>query len=87
MKNISLERIWEKYPNKYQALNVAALEARRLIDAMQKGEVQLNENVYDYALGRLIAGELKYEKLTEAEMEALTREGYGEPNLNYRVTG
>lgn len=81
MKNISLERIWARYPNKYQALNVAALEARRLIEALQKGEIQLNQNLYDYALDRLVAGELKYEKLTEAEMEALTREGYGEPSF------
>ena len=79
MKNLSLDNIWARYPNKYQALNVAALEARRVIEALQKGEMQLNQNIYEYALGRLIAGELRYEKLTEAEMEALTREGYGEP--------
>ncbi|MEO0081683.1 MAG: hypothetical protein ABIL25_05235 [candidate division WOR-3 bacterium] len=81
MKNLSLEAIWQKYPNKYQALNIAALEARRVIEALQKGETQLNQNIYDYALGRLVAGELKYEKLTEAELEALTREGYGEPGF------
>jgi len=79
MKNLSLENIWDKYPNKYQALNVAALEARRIIEALQKGETQMTQNIYEYSLARLIAGELKYEKLTEAEMEALTREGYGEP--------
>jgi len=79
MKNLSLEKIWEKYPNKYQALNVAALEARRIIEALQKGEMQMTQNIHEYSLARLIAGELKYEKLTEAEMEALTREGYGEP--------
>lgn len=81
MKNLSLEKIWDRYKNKYQGLNVAALEVRRVIEALQKGEIQLNQNIYDYALERLVAGELKYEKLTEAEMEALTREGYGEPSF------
>ncbi len=78
MKHNSLEKIWEKYPNKYQALNIAALEARRVIDGIQKGEIQTSENIYDHALAKLVAGEIKYEKLTEAEMEALTREGFGD---------
>ena len=80
MKYSSLEGIWAKYPNKYLALNIASLEARRVIDALQKGETQIYKNIYEHSLERLIAGEIKFEQLTEAEMEALTREGYGEPS-------
>jgi len=81
MKNLSLEKIWERYPNKYLAMNVAALEARRFIEAQQKGEYHSEQDVHDAALGRLVAGELKHERLTEAEMEAINREGYGEPSF------
>lgn len=78
MRHLSLEKVWEQYPNKYQALNIAALEARRVIDALQRGELQMNQDIYDHSLEWLIAGKIKYERLTEAEMEALNREGYGE---------
>ena len=78
MKHNSLEGIWSRYPNKYEALSIAALEARRVIDAVQKGEIQFSGTIYDHALAQLVAGEIKYEKLSEAEMEALNREGLGE---------
>jgi hypothetical protein len=81
MRYISLEKIWQIYPNKYQALNVAALEARRVIDGLSKGDVQLSRNIYEHSLDRLVSSEIQYDKLTEAEMEALTREGYGEPGF------
>jgi len=82
MKNLSLEEVWKLYPNKYQALNVASLEARRIIEALQKGEVQTTQNLYEVAMKRLTDGELKFVKLTEAEMEALNREGYAEPSFS-----
>ena len=78
MKNLSLEKIWDRFDNKYHALNVASLEARRLLDCLNRGELQMRENVYGASLGKLLAGEIKYETLTEAEMEAITREGYGD---------
>jgi hypothetical protein len=78
MKNLSLEKIWGLYDNKYKALNVASLEARKVLDAMNRGELQMRENMYSHSLGKLLDGEIKYEALTEAEMEAVTREGYGE---------
>jgi len=81
MKYNSLEGVWQRFPNKYQALNIAALEVRRVIDGMQRGEVQVAGNIYDHAMKKLIAGEINYEKLTEAEMEALNREGFGEPGF------
>ena len=50
MKYISIEKIWEKFPNKYLALVKAAKEARRVIDALEKNEIQLEEDPYRYAL-------------------------------------
>lgn len=72
MKFVSTEQLWHGYPNKYLALNIAALEARRLIDAISRDEIQLPTNPYEYALQRLLRHELKYAPLTEAELEALT---------------
>ena len=78
MKYTSVERIWTKYPNKYKALNLAALLAREGIEAQMRNENKILGNVYEDALRRLVETDLRYEKLTPAEIEALTREGYGE---------
>ncbi|MGB9742310.1 MAG: hypothetical protein ACP5JB_05915 [candidate division WOR-3 bacterium] len=72
MKSVSIEQLWQVYPNKYLALNIAALEVRRLIDAISRDEIRLPTNPYEYALYRLLRGELKHAPLTEAELEALT---------------
>jgi len=85
MKHLSLEEVWKRYPNKYQGLNVASLEARHIIEALQKGDIQLSRNLYEMAFERMVSGELKFDKLTEAEMEALTREGYAEPSFGRMV--
>jgi len=50
MKFISIEEIWKKYPNKYQALIKAAKEARRVIEGVEKNEIQIEENPYRHAL-------------------------------------
>ncbi|HDQ99545.1 MAG TPA: hypothetical protein ENN51_04580 [candidate division WOR-3 bacterium] len=78
MKYTSLERIWAKYPNKYKALNLASLLARGQIEKQADGEKPLPGNVFENALKQLVETDLRYEKLTTAEVEALTREGYGE---------
>ncbi|MFO7675178.1 MAG: hypothetical protein R6X12_02505 [bacterium] len=78
MKYTSLERIWTKYPNKYKALNLASLIARDGIEAQVRGESKIVGNVFEHSLRQLIEADLHYEKLTDAEVEALTREGYGE---------
>ncbi len=79
MKLVSPETLGRHYPNKYIALNVAALEARRLIEQMHRDEVRLTSSPYDQALERVLNGELKFAKLTEADIEALAREGFEEP--------
>lgn len=79
MKLISPERLAARYQNKYLAINVAALEARRLIEGMHRDEVQLNQNPYELALERALAGEIKWTKLTEADIEAMARATFDEP--------
>ncbi|MFO7639009.1 MAG: hypothetical protein R6X14_06915 [bacterium] len=78
MKHTSLEEIWTRYPNKYKALNLAALLARDIIETQTRGEGRLTDNVYEQALSKLVTTDLSYEKLTPAEVEAITREGFGE---------
>ncbi|NPV14933.1 hypothetical protein HPY86_08410 [candidate division WOR-3 bacterium] len=78
MKWVSLEQLWQTHPNKYLALNIAALEVRRIIEAMNRDEIQLPTNIYDYALKRLLRGELKYAPLTEEELAALSQKTFEE---------
>ncbi len=73
MKYVSIEQLWRVFPNKYLALNVAALEARRLIEAISRDEIQLPCTPYDQALRRLLHGELKFAPLTEEEIMAATQ--------------
>jgi hypothetical protein len=75
MKNVSVEQLWRVFPNKYLALNIAALEVRRLIDALSRDEIQIPGNPYTFALNRLLRGELKYTPLTEQELQALSQKG------------
>ncbi len=82
MKLISPEQLWKRYPNKYLALNVAALEARRIIENMQHDEVQLPRSPYEIALERTVRGELAHARLTEADIEAMAREGFDEPGIS-----
>jgi hypothetical protein len=82
MKLISPEQLWKRYPNKYLALNIAALEARRLIENMQHDEVQLPRSPYELALERTVRGELTHARLTDADIEALAREGFEEPSFS-----
>lgn len=82
MKLTSPEMLWRRYPNKYLAVNIAALEARRIIEGMQRDEIQMAQSPYEYALDRVVRGEVEYAKLTEADIEALAREGYDEPSFN-----
>lgn len=82
MKWTSLEELWRVYPNKYLALNIAALEVRRIIETISRDEIQLPTNIYDYALKRLLRGELKYAPLTEEELAAMSQKGMEE--LSFR---
>jgi hypothetical protein len=46
---------------------------------MHKDEIRLSRSPYDEALEATMRGDLKFAKLTEADIEALAREGFDEP--------
>lgn len=75
MKLVAIEEVWRVFPNKYLALNVAALEVRRIVELLSRDEIQLPTDPYDYALHRLLLGELKFAPLSESEYLALVQKG------------
>lgn len=58
-----IERILEVFGNRYVALNVAAQEVRRIIEAMNRGQLQISGSPYYESLRRLIEGETPYERV------------------------
>jgi len=82
MKIVSPEALKKVYPNKYLAVNIAALEARRVIEGMHKDEIQLPVSPYEYALDLALKGQVKWAKMTDADIEALAREGFEEPFIS-----
>ncbi|HTW92655.1 MAG TPA: hypothetical protein VMH22_13255 [bacterium] len=82
MKIVSPEALKKVYPNKYLAVNIAALEARHVIEGMHKDEITLPVSPYEYALERTLKGEVKWARMTEADIEALAREGFEEPPIS-----
>jgi hypothetical protein len=82
MKIVSPEALKRVYPNKYLAVNIAALEARRIIEGMHKDEIQLPVSPYEYALDLTMKGQVKWTKMTEADIQALAREGFDEPPIS-----
>ena len=82
MKIVSPEALKKVYPNKYLAVNIAALEARRVIEGMHKDEIQLPVSPYEYALDLTLRGLVKWTKMTDADIEALAREGFEEPPIS-----
>jgi hypothetical protein len=82
MKIFSPEQFETKYASKYLAVNIAALDARRIIEGMHKDEVQLPVSPYEFALERTLRGDVKWAKMTEADIEAMAREGFDEPPIN-----
>lgn len=57
---VPTERIYERYDNKYKAINLAALEARRLKDEQTKGLIEQDINPIFEALRKLLTGKIKY---------------------------
>uniref|UniRef100_A0A7C4CAE2 DNA-directed RNA polymerase subunit omega n=1 Tax=candidate division WOR-3 bacterium TaxID=2052148 RepID=A0A7C4CAE2_UNCW3 len=79
MKIVSPEQLSKIQPNKYLAVNIVALEARRAIAALQRGDSQTPANPYDYALQRFLEGKLQFARLTEEELAAMGRDEYDNP--------
>ncbi|MDH4210872.1 MAG: DNA-directed RNA polymerase subunit omega [candidate division WOR-3 bacterium] len=57
---IPVEEIWKRFQNKYKAVNVAALEARKLKEEQGKGLVDEKMNPILEALRRLLSDKIKF---------------------------
>ena len=57
---IPTEKIYKRYENKYKAVNVASLEARKLKDDQTKGLLEGHINPVFEAIRKLIIGKIKY---------------------------
>ncbi len=57
---IPVERIWKKFQNKYKAINIASLEARRLKEEQGKGLVDEKMNPILEAMRRLLSEKIKF---------------------------
>ena len=57
---IPVEKIWKKFQNKYKAINVASLEARKLKDEQGKGLVDEKMNPILESMRRLLSEKIKF---------------------------
>jgi hypothetical protein len=57
-----IEKIWKTYENKYKAINVAALFARKLKGEQSEGKVDKSVNHIKETLSKLTAGKIKYKE-------------------------
>lgn len=60
MRKITVEEIWERFPNKYEAIVVAAQEARRLSKIAREQNIKLPRKPTILAMECLVRGEIKY---------------------------
>ena len=58
-----IERVVEMFGNRYVALNLAAQEVRKIIESINRGDVQMPGSPYYQGLRRLIEGEVGYEEI------------------------
>ncbi len=58
----SPEKIWEHYENKYRAINIAALYARKIKDEQLQGLIDKTVNPIKESLLKCIKGEIKYKE-------------------------
>ncbi|MGB9721824.1 MAG: hypothetical protein ACPL28_10140 [bacterium] len=57
-----IDKIWEHYKNKYLAINIAALHARRVKDKQLQGLIDKAVNPIKEALLECSAGKIKYKE-------------------------
>jgi len=57
---VPVEKIWKKFQNKYKAINVASLEARRLKEEQGKGLVDEKMNPVLESMRRLLSEKIKF---------------------------
>lgn len=54
-----MEEIWQRFENRYKAINLACLEARRIKEEQAKGTLAADVNPILEALRHLMAGKLR----------------------------
>ena len=57
---IPVERIWRIFENKYKAVNIASLEARKLKEEQGKGLVDEKMNPILESIRRLLSDRIKF---------------------------
>jgi len=57
-----IDKIWENYQNKYKAINIASLYARRIKDKQLQGLIDRTVNPIKEALFNCSKGEIKYKE-------------------------
>ena len=57
MRYVPIEKIWQCFSNKYEAIIAGAFEARQVIEAVRDGKLEVNDDPYFYALKRLLTTE------------------------------
>jgi hypothetical protein len=62
-----IERVLEVFGNRYVALTLASQEARRIIEAMNRGEIELRASPYYESLRRLVDNEIQFEVIGAKE--------------------
>jgi DNA-directed RNA polymerase subunit K/omega len=57
---IPIEKIWEKFQNKYKAVHIASLEARKLKEDQGKGLADEKMNPVLEAMRKLLSDRIKF---------------------------
>ncbi|UCG92273.1 MAG: DNA-directed RNA polymerase subunit omega [candidate division WOR-3 bacterium] len=57
---VPIEKIWKHFENKYKAVNVASLDARRTKELHSKGLLDAKVNPIFEAMRKLTAGKIRY---------------------------
>ena len=79
MTYIPRHKVTDLIPNKFEAIKIAAMEARRLNDKARTYNVNLPGKITSIAVDRLIGGKVEYYDLKERARQArLEREQEGE---------
>ena len=79
MTYIPRHKVTDLIPNKFKAIKIAAMEARRLNDKARTYNVSLPGKITSIAVDRLIGGKVEYYDLKERARQArLEREQEGE---------
>jgi len=65
-----IEKVLSIIGNRYIALNLAAQDARRVIEGINKGEITMHGSPYYQSLRRLVDHEVEFEDAAAAKAEA-----------------